>query len=109
MSEDSKENPKSSKLQRITEIEILGRKFDLAKNGGYKLCLVESDAYGNPRAEEIQLWDVAGLVEWTESLNGGANHQAYVMQALLNLAGDALVRLQSHRDARLGTSGEGEK
>lgn len=81
-------------LQKIAEIEVDGVRLDLAKNGEY--CLVWQkgpDAYGRPVAEKIDAESFFGL----KGATGGER-----VQALLDLLGDALVRLGQQRDARLG-------
>jgi hypothetical protein len=91
----------SGPLTKVAEIELLGQRFDLAKNGRFTLCREEWDAYGRPIATEVPLT--------VDSLRGGrAASEMDVLQALLDALGDATQRLQSHRDARLGAGREGE-
>lgn len=84
-------------LQKIAEIQIDGEALDIARNGQF--CLVWQkgpDAYGRPVAEKVDLGQFLGIT-------GQGVDRA---QALLDLLGDALVRLGQQRDARLGR-GEG--
>lgn len=84
-----------SVLQKIAEVEIDDIRLDLAKNSEY--CLVWQrgpDAYGRPVAEKVDLLQFLGLADT------GAGRRR--VQALLDLLGDALVRLGQQRDARLG-------
>ena len=71
-------------LVKIAEIEILGIRYDLAKNGHYAICSIGTDAYGKPIATQV-------------TLPSTSDH----IQALLDLLGDAMSRLQVHRDSRL--------
>lgn len=86
-------------LSKVTEIEICGKKYDLARNG--KFVLVEpreNDAYGRPVSREVRLW------EWTRNPEGDPDVSK--VQALLDLLGEAIIKLQSIGDLRRGQIGE---
>lgn len=79
----------SEKLQKIGSITILGKEYDVAKNGSY--CLVEiagEDAYGHPIAQRRVLHAHHDLPD--------------VAQALLDALGEKMVSLQGQRDLRRG-------
>lgn len=87
----------SDKLQRIAEIELNGRKFDVARNGHYRLVEEAGrDAYDNPIYREA--------IDTGWSLDECKN----AIDGLVDLLGDALTRLQSQRDSRLGRGENGD-
>jgi hypothetical protein len=88
-------------LTEISEIDLLGEKFKLGKNG--KVCLVKEslDCWGKVRGEIVSLntWlGLSALPEQTETK----------IQALLDQLGDALSRLRQSRDSKLGVGQKGE-
>lgn len=88
-------------LTEIAEIELLGSKYKLGKNG--KVCLVQEspDCWGKIRGEVITLTHWLGASALTEE-------QEKKVQALLDQLGDALSRLRQSRDSKLGVGQKGE-
>jgi hypothetical protein len=83
-------------LQPIAEITLLGEKYDLAKNGSFALVRTEPDDYGRPRAKRV---DVVNLLFAGREVVRGQEMQAVkIVEALLDLLGDAHLRLQQQRD-----------
>lgn len=96
----------SKPLTPIAQVEILGEKFDVARNGGYHLVRVKEDDYGQPRAAQVELFEFlfGGLNQQGNPTAVAASNRA---QALLDVLGKTLEALRSQRDARLGV-GRGE-
>jgi hypothetical protein len=92
-------------LTPIAQVEILGEKFDIARNGGYHLVRVEEDDYGQPRASRVDL--VTFLYPGAEVVRGDGMAACDKAQALLDVLGKTLEGLRSQRDARLGIGREG--
>jgi cytochrome b involved in lipid metabolism len=85
------------RLQRIAEIEINGKKYDLAKNGQFRLVEAKGkDAYGS------QVFQVVSYRHYSSDI------LALYVDGLLDLLGDALTRLQTQRDSRLGRGENGD-
>lgn len=92
-------------LQPIAEITLLGEKYDLAKNGTFALVRTAPDDYGRPRAKRVDIVEL--LFAGREVVRGQEMQAVKTVEALLDLLGDAYVRLQQHRDVRLGREAEG--
>lgn len=83
-------------LRKIAEIEILGQRYDLARNGRFALVEPrEDDAYGRPVSREIN------LRQWLNSKD-----TVEKFQALLDLLGESVTKLQAVGDLRRGQIGE---
>ncbi len=86
-------------LTEIAEIDLLGEKFKLGKNGKVSLVKESPDAWGKIRGDAIT------LAHWLGS-SGMLPEQEDKVQALLDLLGDALFRLRQRRDNKLGIGQE---
>jgi hypothetical protein len=95
--EQPPDSPTFTPLQKVAEIDLLGTKFDLAKNGHFTLCTVGSDAYGRPMARAVGAREYLSTVDPVQAF-----------QSLLDILGDTVQRLQTHRDARLDRAREKE-
>lgn len=89
-------------LTEIAEIELLGVKYKLGKNGNVRLVTEGPDCWGKIRGDEISLAQWLGV----SALNPGLEEK---IQALLDQLGDALSRLRQSRDSKLGVGSQGEK
>lgn len=86
-------------LQQIGTVELVGRVYDLARNGKFWLVETgEKDAYGREAARKVE------LEEFFQGMS--ATFVARFTQGLLDALGDAVVRLKHQRDSRLGNGGE---
>lgn len=85
-------------LTEIAEVDLLGEKYKLGKNGKVSLVKESPDCWGKIRGEEVT------LASWLE----GEMHpeQEKKIQALLDQLGDALSRLRQSRDSKLGMGKE---
>lgn len=89
-------------LTEIAEIDLLGEKYKLGKNGKVSLVRESLDAWGKIRGDEVTLTHWLGASALTED-------QERKVQALLDQLGDALSRLRQSRDSKLGVGqGKGE-
>lgn len=88
-----------STLTEIGEIELLGTKYKLGKNGNVRLVQESPDCWGKIRGEEITLTHWLGASALTPN-------QEEKVQALLDQLGDALSRLRQSRDSKLGVGKE---
>lgn len=89
-------------LTEIAEVELLGTKYKLGKNGNVRLVRESPDCWGKIRGEEVT------LSNWLGS-SGMLPEQEEKIQALLDQLGDALSRLRQSRDSKLGVGqGKGE-
>lgn len=94
-------------LTPVAQVEILGEKFDVARNGGYHLVRIGEDDYGRPKADRVDL--VTFLYPGMEVVRGDGMAACKKAQALLDVLGKTLEALRTQRDARLGVGrGEGE-
>ena len=98
-------NEEQKPLRKVAEIEILGKRYDIARNGSYALVEPRGiDAYGSAIFEEVD------LVKWLapQGLNTEVQKDATdrKLRALLDLLGDALTKLQGIGDLRRGQIGE---
>lgn len=85
----------STPLEKVGEIELLGERFDLARDGKFYLCRATTDAYGKSCAK------IEGVDELLDK------HEPFsLVQALLDALGEVVVSLRHERDVRLGTRGE---
>lgn len=89
-------------LTEIAEIELLGVKYKLGKNGNVRLVTEAPDCWGKIRGEEVTLAHWIGASALTPE-------QESKIQALLDQLGDALSRLRQSRDSKLGVGQQGEK
>jgi hypothetical protein len=89
-------------LTEIGEIELLGIKYKLGKNGNVRLVTEAPDVWGKIRGEEVTLSHWLGASALT-------SQQEEKVQALLDHLGDALSRLRQSRDSKLGVGQQGEK
>jgi hypothetical protein len=88
-----------STLTEIAEIELLGTKYKLGKNGKVSLVSESLDCWGKIRGQEIT------LSNWLGS-SGMLPEQEEKVQALLDQLGDALSRLRQSRDSKLLSVGQ---
>lgn len=88
-------------LTEIAEIDLLGEKYKLGKNGKVSLVRESLDAWGKVRGDEVT------LAAWLGS-SGMLPEQEEKVQALLDQLGDALSRLRQSRDSKLGV-GQGKE
>ncbi len=88
-----------SQLTEIGEIDLLGEKYKLGKNGKVSLVRESLDCWGKIRGVEITLAHWLGAGALTED-------QDKKVQALLDQLGDALFRLRQRRDSKLGIGQE---
>lgn len=86
-------------LTEIAEIDLLGEKYKLGKNGNVTLVKESLDAWGKVRGDAIT------LAHWLGS-SGMIPEQEEKVQALLDQLGDALARLRQSRDSKLGIGKE---
>lgn len=80
----------NEKLRKVAEIELAGVRYDVAKNGHYRLVHeVSRDDYGNPVYRALvggSFSDVGKMWKFTE--------------ALIDCLGEALEKLKAFEDAR---------
>lgn len=78
------------KLRKVAEVEILGERYDVARNGRYRLvCEIGKDDYGQPINQALLGGDFSGAGEmWN------------FCEALIDCLGEALEKLQGHEAAR---------
>lgn len=86
-------------LTEIAEVDLLGEKYKLGKNGKVSLVRESLDCWGKIRGEEIT------IANWLGS-SGMLPEQEQKVQALLDQLGDALSRLRQSRDSKLGMGKE---
>lgn len=83
-------------LQKVSEVELQGKKYDLARNGQFYLAVEGRDCYGRPST------DVVDLANWLHAGRGLPAGCVEKIQALLDALGAAHVSLQGQRDLRRG-------
>lgn len=89
-------------LTEIAEIELIGTKYKLGKNGKVSLVRESLDVWGKIRGEEVTLTHWLGASALTPN-------QEEKIQALLDQLGDALSRLRQSRDSKLGVGQAGKE
>lgn len=94
-------------LTEIGEVELCGEKFKLGKNGKIVLVVEELDAWDRPVGKIVNLRNFLSP-RYADQVVDPALAVVVVdrAQALLDLAGDLMQRLQNQRDARLGVGKE---
>lgn len=89
-------------LTEISEVDLLGQRYKLGKNGKVSLVIESPDCWGKIRGEVIT------LNHWLGS-SALLPEQEEKVQALLDQLGDALSRLRQSRDSKLGVGQKGEQ
>jgi hypothetical protein len=84
-------------LRKVAEIELCGERFDLARNGRFELVRnLPPDAYGRAVAVAVEAGDLLSR----EPSAAGARY----IDALVQLTGELLVKLQGQRDLQQAAS-----